>query len=282
MSIEHPRAVAITGAARGIGKATAKAFTRAGARVAIGDIDAALAEQAAAEVGGNAIGVALDVTDRDSVEAFAEEAQARLGPLDVYVNNAGIMPIGHFLDEDDVVAHRQVDINVHGVLYGVKAVLPGMLERGRGHIVNVASGAGKIAVPGGVTYAGTKHAVVGISESLRGEFRGSGVGFSVVMPAIVNTDLTTGMKSARGMKNVEPEDVADAIVDAVRRGRFDVYVPKQMGRATYVSGVLPRRARELLMRVMGAESAMLDIDEGSRAAYRERIGEKPQPPQLGE
>jgi NADP-dependent 3-hydroxy acid dehydrogenase YdfG len=275
MSIERPRTVAITGAARGIGKATAQAFTRAGARVAIGDIDAALAQEAAKDVGGGAIGLALDVTDRESVDAFVAAAEEQLGPLDVFVNNAGIMPIGHFLEEDDAVARRQIDINIHGVLFGVKAALPGMVERGRGHIVNVASGAGKIPVPGGVTYAGTKHAVVGISESLRMEFRTSGVGFSVVMPAIVNTDLTTGMKPARGMKNVEPEDVAAAIVDAVRTGRFDVFVPKQMGRLTYVGNLLPRRVAEALARVVGAERAMFDIDEGSRAAYRERIGEAP-------
>jgi NADP-dependent 3-hydroxy acid dehydrogenase YdfG len=280
MSIEQPRAVAITGAARGIGKATAHAFTRAGARVAIGDLDAALAEKAAAEVGSGAVGLALDVTDRASVDAFVAAAEDALGPLDVYVNNAGIMPIGHFLAEDDVVAHRQIDINIHGVLYGVKAVLPGMIDRGRGHIVNVASGAGKIAVPGGVTYAGTKHAVVGISESLRIEFRTSGVGFSVVMPAIVNTDLTTGIKSAKGMKNVEPEDVAAAIVDAVQTGRFDVYVPRQMGRLVRLQAMLPRRVREPIGRVMGVETAMLDVDESSRAAYRARIGETPAQGQL--
>jgi NADP-dependent 3-hydroxy acid dehydrogenase YdfG len=272
MSVSSPRVVAITGAARGIGKATAKAFAGAAARVAIGDLDAELAEQAAGEAGG-AIGLALDVTARGSVDAFVAEVERQLGPIDVFVNNAGIMPIGPFLEEDDATARRQVDINVHGVLFGVKAVLPGMLARGRGHIVNVASGAGKIAVPGGVTYAGTKHAVVGITESLRIEYLRSGVGFSVVMPAIVNTELTSGMKPARGMRNVEPEDVATAIVDAVRTGRFDVYVPRQMGRVTYLGHVLPRRVRETLTRAMGAERAMLEIDESQRTAYRERIGE---------
>ena len=114
---------AITGAARGIGKATAQAFARDGMKVAIGDLDAELAEQAAAEVGPNAAGFALDVTRRDSFEAFVDAAEERFGPLDVLVNNAGIMQIGRFIDEDDLTARRMVDINIHGVIYGTKLAL---------------------------------------------------------------------------------------------------------------------------------------------------------------
>src|SRR5262249_55779965 len=150
------RVVAITGGARGIGRATATALAARGARVAIGDLDESLAAEVAEGLGGGAIAAALDVTDRSSFEAFIDEAERELGPLDVLVNNAGIMPVGPFLAETDETAIRQVDINVHGVIHGMKIALPRMVDRGRGHVVNLASVAGKGGFPGVATYCGTK------------------------------------------------------------------------------------------------------------------------------
>jgi NADP-dependent 3-hydroxy acid dehydrogenase YdfG len=275
--------VAITGAARGIGLATAHAFAAQGARVAIGDLDAALAEQAAAQVGGGAVGLPLDVTDRASMDAFVAAAEAQLGPLDVLVNNAGIMPIGPFLEESDATARGQFAVNVDGVLHGMKAALPGMLARGRGHIVNVASAAGKAGFPGAASYCGTKHAVVGITEAVRLELRGRGVDFSLVMPAIVNTELTSGVDSARGIKNVEPEDVAAAVIESIQSGRFDVYVPKVLGPLNRANVLLPRRAREAIMRATKGDRAMLDFDPAKRLAYVERtaVDAAPATPALG-
>src|SRR5437588_2525474 len=109
--------VAITGGARGIGRATAAALIAQGARVAIGDIDGPLAEQTAEELGSGTVGLPLDVTDRDSFTAFLDEVESRLGPLGVVINNAGIMPIGPFLQEADATAKRLVDINLHGVVF---------------------------------------------------------------------------------------------------------------------------------------------------------------------
>src|SRR3981189_3582284 len=115
--------VAITGGARGIGRATAAALLTQGARVAIGDIEASLAERTADELGAGTIGLALDVTDRASFANFLDEVETRLGPLDVLINNGGIMPIGPFVDETDATAVRMVDINLHGVLTGSKLAL---------------------------------------------------------------------------------------------------------------------------------------------------------------
>src|SRR5215213_157664 len=112
------KVVAMTGGARGIGRATAEALVRRGARVAIGDIDLGLAEEAAASLGGGAIAAALDVTDRGSFEAFLDQAERELGPIDVLINNAGIMPVTSFDEESEESMRRQVDINVHGVLIG--------------------------------------------------------------------------------------------------------------------------------------------------------------------
>ena len=119
------KVAAITGGARGIGKATARALAREGVKVAIGDIDRALAEETAAGLEADAVGLELDVTRRDSFERFLDQVSERLGPLEVVINNAGIMPIGSFVDEDDATARRMIDINVHGVIYGMKLAIPG-------------------------------------------------------------------------------------------------------------------------------------------------------------
>ncbi|HEY4996450.1 MAG TPA: SDR family oxidoreductase, partial [Solirubrobacteraceae bacterium] len=223
---------AITGAARGIGRATAEAFLRQGMRVAIGDVDFAAAKQTASELGKGVVALPLDVTERDSYAAFLDGAEAQLGPLDVLVNNAGIMQVGRFIDEDDVTARRMVDINVHGVILGMKLALGRMLPRDRGHIVNISSQAGKFGAPGGATYSATKHAVVGLTEAIRGELRlmGAHIDLSYVMPFVVNTELGSGLGQARGMSNLEPAEVADAIVEALQLGTVEVWVPKSAKR----------------------------------------------------
>jgi len=262
--------VAITGAARGIGRATAHACQRAGMRVAVGDIDAEGAERTAAELGVNAMGGHVDVTDRASFAAFLDEVEQRLGPLDVLVNNAGIMPLGPLVSEDDDSTRRQIEINVVGVLNGMKEAIARMTARGRGHIVNVASTAGKGGFAGAVTYCGTKHFVVGASEAARAELRGSGIEFSCVMPGVVNTELASGLKPARGVKNSEPGDVADAIIDALRHRRFDVYVPRAIGTIGAVFGAMPRSVREAAARAMRADRLLAEADMQARAGYERR------------
>jgi NADP-dependent 3-hydroxy acid dehydrogenase YdfG len=263
---------AVTGAARGIGKATAQAFAREGMKVAIGDLDVALAEQAAAEIGPNAEGFSLDVTRRDSFEAFVDAAEERFGPLDVLVNNAGIMPLGRFIDESDATAARMIDINLHGVIHGMKIALPRMMARNRGHVVNISSQAGKYGAPGGATYSATKHAVIGLTEAVRGELHieGSAVELSYVMPFVVNTELGAGTGQAMGLKHLEPADVADAIVDALRHGVVDVWVPRSSRHTQRLNQVLPRRISERIARAMKADRVLMGADRQARAAYELR------------
>jgi NADP-dependent 3-hydroxy acid dehydrogenase YdfG len=264
------RVVASTGAARGIGRATAAALAREGATVAIGDLDIELARRTAEQIGLRAASFELDVTDRESFERFVDDVEAQLGPLDVLVNNAGIMALAPFLAEDDATARRQVDVNVHGVLLGMKVVLPRLVARGRGHVVNIASAAGKGPYPGGATYCGTKHFVVGVSETVRGELRGSGVDLSVVMPVVVDTELATGVRTAWGVPRLAPEDVAAAIVGTLRRPRFDVFVPRSLGPLTVAEWLLPRSVRELLHRAIRADRVLADVDAGARRGYELR------------
>jgi NAD(P)-dependent dehydrogenase (short-subunit alcohol dehydrogenase family) len=196
--------VAITGGGRGIGRATAAALIAKGARVAIGDIDAPLAERTASELGSGAIGLPLDVTDKASFTEFLDQVESRLGPLDVLINNAGIMPVGPFVDEADPATKKLIDINVMGVIIGSRLALQRFRPRGRGHIVQLASIAGKGGFPGGATYCATKHAVVGLTEAMRAELRGSGVEVHQVLPIGVNTELYSGVKQARGSRRPSP------------------------------------------------------------------------------
>jgi NADP-dependent 3-hydroxy acid dehydrogenase YdfG len=280
---------AITGAARGIGKATAQALLRQGMKVAIGDVDLAAAQQTAKELGPSTVALALDVTDRASFTAFLEETEEQLGPIDVLVNNAGIMQIGRFIDEDDLTARRMVDINIHGVILGTKLALERMVPRDRGHIVNISSQAGKYGSPGGATYSATKHAVVGLTEAVRGELHlmGAHIDISYVMPFVVNTELGSGLSEARGMKNLQPADVADAIVDALQTGTVDVWVPKSAKRTNALGVLLPRPLSEGMARALKADKVLAGADAGARRGYELRASHSepslepaPETPQL--
>ena len=265
--------VIVTGGARGIGRATAECFARNGARVVIGDLDGDLASSVADELarahGGVVLGGALDVTDPASWAALLARVSA-LGPVDVLVNNAGVMPLGPILDEPHTVQRAMVDVNVHGVINGTKAVAPAMVERGRGHIVNIASAVGRAGAPGAATYSASKFAVVGFSEAARSEFRPHGVEVTVVLPTIVQTELAAGVPSARGVKRVTPEQVAAVIVDAVRRPRPELWVPTWTRGLAKTTSVLPLRLREALARAMRADRVLLDADPIARKAYEDR------------
>ena len=263
---------AVTGAARGIGRATAEAFLRKGMKVAIGDLDIEAARATAAELGASTIALPLDVTDRSSFSDFLDATAEQLGPVDVLVNNAGIMQVGRFVDEDDLTARRMVDINIHGVILGTKLALDRMIPRDRGHIVNISSQAGKFGAPGGATYSATKHAVVGLTEAIRGELRlmGAHVDVSYVMPAIVNTELGSGLVEVRGLKKLEPTEVADAIVEALEHRIVDVWVPKNAKGRSLMATMMPRPLAEGFARAIRADRVLAGADANTRRNYELR------------
>jgi len=265
--------VAITGGGRGIGRATAAALIAKGANVAIGDIDAPLAERTAAELGSGTIGLPLDVTDKTSFTEFLDEVESRLGPLDVLVNNAGIMPVGPFVDEADAATAKLVEINIMGVIIGSKLALQRFRPRGRGHIVQLASIAGKGGFPGGATYCATKHAVVGLTEALRAELRGTGIELHQVLPIGVNTELYSGVSQARGFKTPEPEDVAGAIVELLQTGKFEIYVPRYTAGIVRAQALMPRKLTEAVVRLTKGDRVLLSADPGARAAYDARMAQ---------
>lgn len=265
------KVVAITGAARGIGFATAQALANRGAVIAIGDLDGDLADASAAKIGGDAFGVAFDVTDNAAFTAFLDGVEHRLGPIDVLINNAGIMSPGLIEDEHEDLTARAVAINLHAVIHGTREAVRRMKPRRSGHIVNISSAVSKIAGARAATYCGTKFGVAGFSEAVALELLGTGVDISVVRPSACQTDMISGFKGLRGMPFIEPEDVAARIVETLERPRFDVPVPKSMAPLLWLNQALPFRARVALARVTKTESVLSDINHAERAAYTERL-----------
>ena len=265
------KVIAITGGARGIGLATATALHRLGARVAIGDIDEVAVKEAGTQLGLD-VYATLDVTERESFEAFLDDVERQLGPIDVLVNNAGIFPVGRAIDESDELTARTLAINVYGVILGTKLATARMVKRHSGHVINVASLASVTPAPGIATYVATKHAVLGYTDSIRLEMRGTGVAFSAVMPTLTNTAMVDGVSSARGLPNAEPEDIADAIVSLVRKPRPRVMVTKAAGLLTmFMRNFTPGPVNETIARLIGLDRIFTDgVDVDKRRGYDER------------
>jgi short-subunit dehydrogenase len=264
--------VAITGGARGIGLATATVLQNFGAVVAIGDIDRSAIKEAGSQLDLK-VARRLDVTDRRSFADFLDQVEGQLGPVDVLVNNAGVIAVGSAVDEADAVTQRVLDVNVYGVILGTKLAAQRMLPRGHGHIVNIASLGSVLPVEGIATYCATKHAVLGYTESVRLENRGSGVHFSAILPTLVNTEMIAGVGRAKGIRNAEPDDVARAVAGVIAKPKPLVFVPRSLGTAVAVQRLMPRRVKEATGRATGASSVFTtDVDVDKRTAYARRAG----------
>ena len=216
--------------------------------------------------------IRLDVTDHAGFTAVLDEVEREVGPIDILINNAGIMPIGNFEDDSFESAYRQFAINVFAVMHGTREAIKRMKPRGRGHIVNLASMAGVVPTPGAATYCSSKHAVVGLCESLYWELRGTGIDLSYVLPSLVKTELAAGVKDTRASNSIEPEVVAGEIVKALKKPKLAVYAPALDGPDH--EGHRPHPARDRQqdhdgVRV-GSPAARFAVQRRP-AAYEERI-----------
>ncbi len=265
------KVVAVTGGARGIGLAIATLLREFGATVAIGDVDESAVEEAGSRLGLR-VHRRLDVTDRNSFTEFLDEVEDRLGPVDVLVNNAGVIAVGNAVDESDTVTKRVLDVNAYGMILGTKLAAQRMLARKRGHIINIASVGGVIPAAGIATYCATKHAIIGFTDSVRLENRGRGVHFSAVLPALVNTEMIAGAEHTRGIKNLEPEDVAKAVAGLIAKPKPRLVIPRSASVLVVAQRLMPQRLAEALRRAIGAERVFTAVATGERKSYAARTG----------
>jgi short-subunit dehydrogenase len=239
----------------------------------VGDRDGAALRSAVDELHriGPVSGHRVDVTDLESFAVFLDKVRADShGHIDVLINNAGVMPIGLFVDQSDEAIRAAVEVNFYGVLNGCRLVLPDMLARRDGHIINIASMAGMVAVPGEVVYAGTKFAVVGLSTALSDEVAPLGVQVTAVLPTFTKTELISGTVTTAGQKPMPAQRVAAAVVKVLGKPRTLVSVPGGLRYAGAVWAVLPDRVRRAMNKRTGNDRVFLDFDKAARASYERR------------
>ena len=220
----------ITGASSGIGYATAVALSKAGAHVAVGarrvDRLMELQNEISESQGAETLVHALDVTNRANCNSFVDAAVKKWGTVDMLVNNAGLMPLSFFKNNKFDEWDRMIDVNLKGVIYCTSAVIPHMLEKDSGHIVNLSSVAGRVVFAGGTVYCATKHAITAFSEGLRIEFSPkSKIRVTCIEPGVVSTELletitdesmTRFIEASKKMESLQANDIANAILYAVQ------------------------------------------------------------------
>lgn len=252
------RVAIITGAAGGIGKALADEMAWRGCSLVLTDVDAPLLDATAAELraaGGNVVARALDVRDAEQVKALVDDTYRDLGRIDFLFNNAGINVCAEIADTSLDDWNRLIDVNLRGVIHGVHAVYPIMRAQGFGHIINTSSAAGLIPAAAEGAYAATKHAVVGLSSTLRVEAEAHGVRVSVVCPGLVDTPILKSTKyvkldpkaivSASPQKPIEPKKAAEMILRGVDRNDFYIILTATVHALWRVNRFAPRTSLRL-------------------------------------
>ncbi|OLZ71690.1 hypothetical protein AV521_11595 [Streptomyces sp. IMTB 2501] len=260
----------VTGAGRGLGRAIADRLAQGGYRLVLGDIDgSAVRETAAAlaphHLAPHHLALEADVTRPDSADALATAAVSRFGRLDVWVNNAGVVPLGPFGElTDDELAYA-CGVNLTGVMHGCRAALARMRPRHRGHIVNIASLVAVKPLAGLAAYSATKAGVLALSDGLRRELRGRDIHITTVLPYMADTPAAAGLRP-RLLPALRPEHVADAVAQVIRHPRPRVFVPRA-GRLLSWMTLAPQWAQDLADRLLKVDEIALRADSTARSRY---------------
>ena len=276
MNLKGTNAI-VTGGSRGIGPYIARALARQGTNIVLAARDAERLEAVRKEVeslGVKAISIPTDVNLADDRRNLIEQASSGLGEIDLLVNNAGIEPTSAFVDIDESRIVDTIDTNLTSCLLLMRAVLPAMVERGKGQVVNIASMAGKIPIPYDSIYSATKFALVGASHAVRSELRGTGVGVSVICPGFVvdagmyaDAVAETGVAAPAIAGTSRPEQVADAVVRAAKHDVAEVIVTPLSGRPLAVAAAVSPIIGQAMMRLTGVQAAFKHMAD-ERAANR--------------
>jgi len=260
-SLQNKRAL-ITGGAQGIGLSIARALAAAGAEIVLTDINAETLDKARGSLtaaGAKCHTYILDVTDRESIAATRDRLHEEVGRVDLLVNNAGVVHGGAFL-EVPVERHLQtLEVNTEGLVSVTHAFLPDLIASEDSHLVNMSSASGLVGLPWGSTYAASKWAAFGFSESLRLELERTGnkhVGVTVVCPSYVSTGMFEGVKTPRLTTFLTPEKLSAKVKKAVLRRQPYVLEPWLIKITPFLKGVLPRPARDVLSDLFGATTGM--------------------------
>ncbi|NPV59325.1 MAG: SDR family NAD(P)-dependent oxidoreductase [Actinobacteria bacterium] len=249
------KVVMVTGAARGMGKCTAMNFAREGSRVVITDLDEKELDKTASEMrdaGYDVHPYIQDVSDRAACFELVKRIESEVGPIDVLVNNAAIALNESVLETSEEHFRRITDVNYFGQIWMMQAVVPGMLRRKSGHVVNMCSIAGKVAVPLMAAYCATKHALIAVTDSIRMELRGSGVNFTIVNPGYIATGMFEGTKPPIITRWVEPQKVSDALLVAVKKNQAEIFEPAFVTRLTaFLRGLGLPKLMDFSFKTMG-------------------------------
>jgi short-subunit dehydrogenase len=265
------RTAVLTGASRGLGPHMARALAAEGMNLVLAARTADALEEVASEIralGRRALPVACDVVSADDRQKLVHAAVADFGGIDVLVNNAGIELTAHFETQPEDEIARLINVNLTAAMQLTRLVLPGMLQRKSGHIVNISSLAGKVPVPFSISYAASKAGLIGFTESFRSEFRRRGVSASVICPGLVSeAGMYKDMKDQAGVKEnflagtVTPKKVASDVVKAIKRDRPEMLVYHGPGRLVTGLAELTPGMFERTFPVFGTNKLFQDIAE---------------------
>ena len=262
MKTLRDKRVMITGAARGLGKSMAQAFAERGAELVLADIQEEPLEETRRELteaGARCHAYRLDVTDPEGILELRDTIHRQAGRLDVLVNNAGVVFGGSFLDVP-LERHRTTyRVNIEGMVAMTHAFLPDLLDAPEGHLVFIASASGFVGLPNGATYASSKWATIGFSESIRQELKvldQDRVGVTTVCPTYINTGMFEGVEPPKTTHMLDPDEIAAKVVKAVERRWVWVLEPWIVKITPFLQGVLPTALSDRLADLFGASSSM--------------------------